>query len=439
MEWWLVLIIMFAGLLLLLAIRTPVAFALGIMGAIGTFFWWGGGGWVALSIWAVTAFRSVGDFILGPIPLFILMAEIIVITGISSRAFRALERFAGKMRGSLAYSTVGLTAIFGAVTGFSPASCAAIGPIAIPEMLERKYDKKLAVGVVGGGAALAILIPPSILMVIYGGLADVSIGKLFMAGIIPGLVSTLLFLGWVGFRGIVDPASVPCGAKAASLKDRLIGLAHLLPLGFIIFMVLGTIYFGICTPSESAAIGALAALVLAAAYRVLTWSAVHGMLLRTVQINAMLFAILFCAKFFTQVLAYLEVPATLAGIITALPVAGWLIIVSIMALIIVMGAFMDPASILAVTVPIFVPVITALGFDPLWFGILFMINCELATLTPPVGLNLFVLLGIVPKEITIMDIFKGCLPFLLLHTLTMVIVGIVPQLALWLPAVMRGG
>lgn len=438
MEWWLVTILMFAGLLtLLLVLRMPVAFSLGIMGALGAFFWWGGID--SLQVWALTAFRSVGSFILLPIPMFILMAEVIIVTGISARAFGALEKLAGRTRGSLAHSTVVLTAIFGAVTGFSPASCAAIGPIAIPEMLKRGYDKKLAIGVVGGGAALAILIPPSALMVLYGGLAEVSIGKLFMAGIIPGLVSTLLFLGWVGFRGIVDPAGVPRGAEAAPLKDRLTGLAHLLPLGFIIFMVLGTIYLGITTPSESAAIGTLAALLLAAGYRVLNWSTIRTVLLRTIQVNAMLFAIIFCAKFFTQVLAYLQVPAILARIITALPVPGWVIIASMMLLVIIMGCFMDPASIMCVTVPIFIPVVITLGFDPLWFGILFMINSELATLTPPVGLNLFVLMGIVPKGITIMDIVKGCLPFLLLHALTMVIVAVVPQLALWLPSTMFSG
>ena len=437
MEWWLVTILMFAGLLtLLLVFRVPVAFSLGIMGAVGAYFWWGG--MSSLQVWALTAFRTVGNFILLPIPMFILMAEVIIVTGISARAFGALEKLAGRTRGSLAHSTVVLTAIFGAVTGFSPASCAAIGPIAIPEMLKRGYDKKLAVGVVGGGAALAILIPPSALMVLYGGLADVSVGQLFMAGIVPGLVSTVLFLGWVGFRGMVDPAGVPRGVEAAPWKDRLTGLLNLLPLALIIFMVLGTIYFGITTPSESAAIGTLASLALAAGYRVLNWSTMRTVLLRTIQVNAMLFAIIFCAKFFTQVLAYLQVPAILAAIITDLAVPGWVIIASMMMLVIIMGCFMDPASIMAVTVPIFIPVVLALGFNPLWFGILFMINCELATLTPPVGLNLFVLMGIVPGEITITDIFKGCFPFLLLHALTMVIVAVLPELALWLPGTMMG-
>jgi len=429
---------MFGGLLvLLLTIRMPVAISLGIMGTIGTYLWWGG--WKSLSILAVTSFDSVASFILGPIPMFILMAEIIVVTGISASAFRALERLSGGMRGSLAHSTVVITTIFGAVTGFSPASCAAIGPIAIPEMLKRNYDKKLAVGVVGGGAALAILIPPSILMVVYGGLADVSVGKLFIAGIIPGLLSMTLFIAWIVFRGIANPAAVPIGETVPGLKERLSGLIHLMPLAAIIFIVLGTIYFGISTPSESAAIGVLAALAMAAGYKVINWPTMRDVLLRTVQVNAMLFAIIFCAKFFTQVLAYVQVPAILAEIITSFPVSRWVIMSAIMALIVVMGAFMDPASILAVTVPIFIPVITALGFDPLWFGIMMMINCELATLTPPVGLNLFVLLGIVPEGITIMDIFKGCLPFLLLHTVSMIIVAVVPDLALWLPSLMIQG
>jgi tripartite ATP-independent transporter DctM subunit len=437
MEWWLVSIIMFAGLLiLLLIVRLPVAFCLGIMGAIGTYFWWGGVS--SLQVWALTAFRTVGSFELLAIPMFILMAEIILVTGISSRAFAALERLAGKMRGSLAHSTVALTTIFGAVTGFSPASCAAIGPIAIPEMVKRNYDKRLAVGVVGGGAALAILIPPSILMVVYGGLANVSVGKLFMAGIIPGLVSAGFFFAWVAFRGIVDPAGVPRGAEAVPWKERLVGLANLVPLFVIIFMVLGMLYLGVATPTESAALGTVAALLLAASYRVLTWRTVGAVLLRTVQVNAMIFAIIFCAKFFTQVLAYLQVPAILAGIITGFNMPGWIFIVATMVLIMILGCFMDPASIMCVTVPIFIPVVVALGFDPLWYGILMMINCELATLTPPVGLNLFVLMAIVPEGVTTADIFWGCTPFIMLHGLTMILVGMVPQLVQWLPSMMIG-
>lgn len=435
MDWWLILIIMFGGMLfLMLSLGLPVAFSIGIMGAIGTVLWWGGVG--NLSMWAVTAFRSVADFLMGPIPMFILMAEVIVVTGISSKAFQAVERLAGGMRGSLAHTTVITTTIFGAVTGFSPASCAAIGSIAIPEMMKRKYDKRLAVGVVGGGAALAILIPPSVLMVLYGSLADVSIGQLFIAGIIPGIISMLLFLAWVGFQGLVNPTALPRGKAAANLRDRLGGSLHLIPVSILIFAVLGTIYLGICTPTESAAIGAFTAFILALAYKVLTWPMLRNVILRTVQINSMLFAIYFSAKFFTQVLAYVQVPAILGRLVVSFPVAPWVIIVLMMALVIIMGCFMDPASILCVTIPIFIPVIKSLGFDPLWFGILFMINCELATLTPPVGMNLFVLLSIVPKEITITDIIFGCLPFLLLHGLTMLIVALVPALATWLPSMM---
>lgn len=435
MDWWLVVVIMFGGLLfLLLFVQLPVAFSLGIMGAIGTYLWWGG--WASLSQLAVTSLRTVGSFIMSPIPMFILMAEIIIITGISARAFVALEKLLGGIRGSLAYSTVALTTIFGAVTGFSPASCAAIGSIAIPEMVNRNYNKELAVGVVGGGAALAILIPPSILMVVYGGLADVSVGQLFMAGIIPGLVSAILFMLWVGFRGMVDPAGVPRGAVIPQVRDRLMGLVHLLPLLAIIFMVLGTIYLGISTPSEAAAIGTLASIVMAAGYRVLTWDNIKGVLLRAVQINAMLFAILIGANFFTQILAYVQVPATLANLVASFPVSRWVIMATIMGLIIIMGCFMDPASIMAVTVPIFIPVIKTLGFDPLWFGIMMMINCELATLTPPVGLNLFILMAIVPKEVTTTHIMKGCMPFVLLHAATMVVVAIAPPLATWLPGTM---
>lgn len=433
----LVLVFMFGMLFfLLLVLRVPVAFGLGTVGAIGTFLWWGGID--NLSILGVTAFRATANFYFLPVPLFILMAELILITGVSGKAFEALERFSGRMRGSLAYSTIALTTIFGAVTGYSPASCAAIGPITIPEMYKRNYDKRLAVGVVGGGAALAILIPPSGLMVIYGGLADVSIGQLFMAGIIPGLVSAALFAIWVFFLGLRRPEALPYGDVVASPKERVLGLVKLLPLAFTIFMVLGTIYLGIATPSEAAAMGCLAAFILVVAYGKLTWAHMGEVLLRSMKANAMLFTIVFTATFFTQVLAYLQVPRVLAGGIVGLEISRWTILSLMMLLVLGLGCLMDPGSIMMILIPIFMPLVRLLGFDPVWYGILFMINLELATLTPPVGMNLFVLLSIVPEGTTVNDIFMGCLPFLLLHLLTMVIVAVIPQLALWLPSMMIG-
>jgi tripartite ATP-independent transporter DctM subunit len=429
---------MFGGLFLLLLVAPlPIAYCLGIMGLIGTYVWWGG--WGGVTGMAATAFSQTANFIFGPIPMFILMGDIIVVTGISARAFRALDKLAGRVRGSLAYATTVLTTIFGAVTGFSPASCAAIGSVAIPEMLKRKYDPKLAVGVVGGGAALAILIPPSILMVQYGGLAEVSIGRLFMAGVVPGLVSSALFMAWIFFRSIVAPAGLPRGAEAVPWKDKLAGLVQLLPLAIIIFMVLGTLYMGMATPSEVAAMGCIAALAMAVGYRVLNWTTIRNVLLSTVCINAMVFAIIFGAQIFTQVLVYVQIPVTLSQLIISLPVSRWVIMWAMQALLIIMGCFMAPVAILAITVPIFAPVVKVMGFDLMVFGVILMINMELATLTPPVGLNLFVLMATVPKDsgITIIDIVKGVTPFVVLHGITMVIVAYVPQLALWLPSMMR--
>ncbi len=440
MEWWLVTIIMFVGLFaLLLVTPVPVAYSLAIMGIIGTYFWWGSGGWASLSSVATNALGETANFILGPIPMYIFMAEIIVATDMSARAFRALEKLAGRIRGSLAHSTIVLTGIFGAISGFSPAATAAIGSVSIPQMLNRKYDKRLAVGVVGGGAALDILIPPSILMVYYGGLAEVSIGRLYIAGIVPGIVSMVLFMGWVAYQGFVNPAGVPRGTEVAQWKDKLSGLVELLPFAGLIFILLGTLYMGVATPSEGAAMGSVAAVILAAAYKVLNWKMMRSAILRTVEVNAMIFAIIFGSAMFTQVLVYVQAPALISQLVASLQVSRWVIMWAMQLLVVVMGCFMVPIAILAIVVPIFAPVIRALGFDPIVFGIMMMINMELATLTPPVGLNLFVLKSIVPKDsgITIVDIIRGVTPFIALHTLTMVLVAYIPALSLWLPSMMR--
>jgi tripartite ATP-independent transporter DctM subunit len=436
MEWWLIGLISVAILLVLIMLKLPIAFSLGLVGlATMSVLWKGTAG---LSVAGSTAFRSA-SFVLSAVPLFILMAEILVFTGQTEKAFAAVDKLFGKARGAVAFSTIVGSVIFGAISGFSAATCAVFAAIAIPEMLQRGYSKKLACGLVGGTAALDILIPPSILMVIYGGLGDVSIGRLFFAGMIPGLMGGGLLVAFVIAWALIYPDSVPRGEGGGTLPERLAGLVHLLPLIAMIFMVLGTIYFGICTPTEAASLGTLGALLLAAANRRLNWPNLRSALLRAVETNCMVFAVIIGASIFTAVLAYLQVPEKLAQVVTMLPYSRWVVVIIMMFVIMVMGCFFDPSSIICVTTPIFVPCIKALGFDPLWYGILLMINAEIATLTPPVGLNLFILMNTVdPKKISTSDVILGVYPFVGFHILNMLLVMIFPQLALWLPTLMKG-
>lgn len=437
MEWWQIGLISMAILIILILMRLPVAFGLGLLGLVLMAVLWRGTS--GLNVAGSTAFRSVGTFILSAVPLFILMAEILTFTGQTEKAFAAVDKLFGTARGAAAFSTIVGSVIFGAISGFSPATCAVFASIAIPEMVRRGYSKRLACGLVGGTAALDILIPPSVLMVLYGGFGDVSIGRLFFAGMIPGLMGGILLMGFVVVWSVVYPASVPQGEGGGTLRERLGGLVHLLPLMIMIFVVLGTIYFGVCTPTEAASLGTLGALVLAAFNRRLNWPNLRSALFRSVEVNCMLFTVVVGASLFTAVLTYLQVPVHLSHAVTALPYSRWWIIIAMMFVILIMGCFLDPGSIICLTTPIFVPTVKALGFDPLWYGVLLMINAEVATLTPPVGLNLFILMNAVDRrEISTSDVILGVYPFVGFHILNMLLIMVFPQLALWLPTLMKG-
>ena len=435
MEWWLIGLACFAVLIILIMMKVPIAFSLGIVGLGATAVLWGKPG---LGVAASTAFRSA-NFIMSAVPLFILMAEILVFTGQTEKAFAAVDKLFGKARGAAAYSTIVGATIFGAISGFSPATCAVFATIAIPEMVQRGYSKKLACGLVGGTAALDILIPPSILMVVFGGLGDVSIGRLFFAGMIPGLMGGALLILFVAVWGMIYPDSVPAGEEGGTPKERLAGLVHLLPLLAMIFVVLGTIYFGVCTPTEAASLGTIGALVLAVANRRFTWPNLRDALLRAVEVNCLVFAIIVGAGILTAVLGYVQVPDKLCHAVAALPVSRWWIIIAMMFVVLLSGCIFEPGSIICVSTPIFVPAIKALGFDPVWYGILLMINAEIATLLPPAGLNWFIIRNAVdPKVVSSSDVMQGLYIVAVFHVLNMALVMIFPQLALWLPTVMKG-
>ena len=437
MEWWVIGLCSIALLIILIMMKLPIGFGLGLVGMAGMSILWHGT--TGLSVTGGIGFRAACSFVLSAVPLFILMAEILVFTGQTEKAFSAVDKLFGTTRGAVAYSTIVGAVIFGAISGFSPATCAVFGSIAIPEMVRRGYSRKLAVGVVGGTAALDILIPPSILMVIYGGLGDVSIGRLFFGGMIPGVLGGVLCLAFVKGWSLVYPNSVPSGDVEGTLQDRLRGLVHLLPLFAMIAVVLGTIYFGICTPTEAAGLGTAGAIVLAVVNRKLNWHNLRSALIDSVRTNCMVFTVVVGAAIFTAVLSYVQVPARLSQFVASLPISPWWLIIAMMFVILVMGCFMDPASIICLTTPIFVPAIKALGFDPVWYGILLMINIEVATLTPPVGMNLFILMKVVdPKMVSPSDVILGIFPFVAFHIFNMVLIMLFPQLVLWLPTLMKG-
>lgn len=429
MEWWLIGLILFASLLLFLSSGIPVAFGLGFLSLIAIFILWGSDGLIVL---ATTSYTTNVHFMLIAVPLFIFMGECIAVSGIGKNAFEMIDSWLGFLPGGIAVTSVGTCTVFGAVTGFSPATCAALGPVTIPEMLKRGYDKGFAVGAIATGAGIAIIIPPSTLMVLYGFLAEVSIGKLFLGGVIPGLVLSAVIISSIILRAILNPGLAPY-RKKSNWRERFRLSIYIAPFICLIMLVLGTIWGGVATPTEGAALGATGGLVLLALYRRLDWPTFKKILVSTVQVNCMVMFILIGATLFTSILAFTGFTAHLAEWATSLAVSKWLIFAFMMISIFFMGCVMDPGSILFITIPIFLPIIYKLGFDPIWFGIVILLNLEIATITPPVGLNLYVLKGIAPPEVSLDDIIRGSAPYWLIDAIALLIVVLNPGLVTWLP------
>lgn len=428
-AWWLVGILLLVGLLVLLAIGVPVAFSLGFVSLIVMYALWGFDGLITV---ANTAYTTNTSFMLIAIPLFIFMGECIAVSGIGSDAFRMIDTWLGFLPGGIAVTSVGTCTMFGAVTGFSPATCAAIGPVTIPEMLRRGYEKGFAVGAIASAAGIAIIIPPSILMVVYGFLAEVSVGKLFYGGIIPGLILSGVIMLSIIIRASLNPRLAPYRNKS-TWGERFRQSVFILPFLILMFLVLGTIWGGVATPTEAASLGATGGIVLLLFYKRLNWVTLKRTLLTTVSVTCMVMFILIGATLFTQVLAYLGFTAKFATWVTELGISRWLVLALMMIAIFFLGCLMDAASLLFITMPIFLPIANKLGFDPLWFGIVVLLNLEIATITPPVGLNLYVLKGIVPPEVSLHDIIRGAAPYWLIDLVALLVIVVFPSLVTWLP------
>jgi len=435
MEWYSILVFIIVGILVFFASGIPVAFSFGLLNIIGLYFFCGG--LPALSIVGFSAVSGIANFVLVAIPMFVLMGDAITFSGMANRAFNVIDKLLGRMPARIAVLTVLNAMLFGAVSGSSMACTAVIGKTMIPEMLKRGYNKILATGAVLGGAALDILIPPSIIAVVYASIANVSVGKLLIAGIMPGIMIGGMFILYLIIRVKIQPELAPpesdAPAEKVSAGEKIRSTVHILPLFFIFFLVMGLIYLGIATASEAAALGAGGAFLLAGLMGDLKWVNVKESLTGTVRVSCMIFLIIMGSKAFGQLLAYTGIATQVADAVANLPVSRWWILIAIQLLVVFLGCIMDPTSIIFITVPIFTPIITLLKFDPLWFAIMMMINLELGCITPPFGLNLYVAKAIVPKDISMMDIFISVWPFALMHLMGIVIVMLFPDLFLWLP------
>ncbi len=432
MEWWLLLTLIFAVLITLIMVGVPIAFSLGIvsLGLVLIFL-----GPNQLMLFSTTAFGQLNNFALVAIPLFVFMAEIILHSGVSTDAFDMLAKWTSRLPGSLAVAAQLTCTLFAAVSGASTATAAAVGSIAVPEMLNRGYDKRLTCGSIAAGGALGALIPPSIYMIIYGTLVEESIGQLFMGGVIPGLMLSGMFIAYIIVRCMFQPELAP-RLTEVTWNERWRSLYKVWAILFLALSMFVSIYVGLATPSEIAGIGAFFAMAIGFAYRRLTWKAIQGAFLSTCRITCFIGWILVAATVFGYILSYLQLPQKLSAWIISQSASPYVVLLGINLILIFLGCLMDPAGILLVTIPIFVPIIKALGFDPVWFGVMFVVNTELAQITPPLGLNLFIIKGISPPHVALKDILIGAWPFMLLDLIGLVLVCIFPQIILWLPSTM---
>jgi C4-dicarboxylate transporter, DctM subunit len=375
---------------------------------------------------------ATNNFVLVAIPLFVLLGEILVRGGFTDRMYRALTDWLGRMPGGLLHTNIGASAMFAAVSGSSVATAATIGTVALPAFRDRGYDERLVLGTIAAGATLGILIPPSINMIIYGAMTNTSVGRLYAAGVVPGLVLTGLFMLVVILLCKWRPAFAGPAPARAPLRERLARLVDLLPPLAIFASVMGTIYLGWATPTESAAIGVVVALALAAGNGKLSVRMLHESFVSTVSITAMIMLIAAAAFYLNFVLGLMGVPQALATYVKEIGASPGALIAILTVFYLILGCFLDALAMVIGTIPIVFPLVTAVGIDPVWFGIYLVVMAELALITPPVGMNLYVVQGI-RGEGQITDVIVGTLPFLFMMLLLVWLLWLWPGMALWLP------
>jgi len=426
----LVTVIMFGGLIMCLILGVPLAWSLGGVAAVVCYLMWGTEGLLLL---VYNTFGCMWNIVLVAIPLFMAMGILLERAGIAEALFETIHRWSGPLRGGIAMGVVVVCVIFAAMTGVSAAATLTMGLIALPAMLRRGYDKSIALGSIAGPGTLGILIPPSIISILIALVGSLSVGKLFMAGVGPGLVLAGLFIAYIGTRAWLNPKLCPRHPEKFTLKEKLISLRMvLLPL-LIILAVLGSIFFGVATPTEAGSLGVLAVLISVGIHRRFSWKLIKETTIETFRITGLTMWIFYGAMAFSAVYARAGGAVFITELIKGLGMNRWLIVIIMMGISFFLGMFVDPFAIIFILAPICFPIVKDLGFDPIWFGILFVINMQMGYVTPPFGYQLFYLKSVAPEGITTGDIYKSIFPFLGVLIIGMALIMIFPQIALWLP------
>lgn len=431
---------MFATMLFLLILGAPLAFSLVIVGIVFYFVFGGVGIEQVMSLLATSTFASMDNFLLVAVPMFIFMGLMLQKSGITDDLFEMISNLMGGVPGGLGIGTIIICALIAAMAGVSGAATVSLGIIALPSMLKRGYDKKLCTGAIMAGGALGFLIPPSVLMILYAFLAKASVGKLFAAGLIPGLMLAGIYMVYIFTRAVINPKVAPPVAKEdrPDFWGKLISLKALILPGTLISTVLSFIVFGITSPSEASAVGAMGAIVCAAIYRTLTFNVLKEVVFDTAKLMGMIIWITLAAIFFSKVYMLLDGGMVIEELIDDMTLSPIWVIVMMLACYFVLGMFLDDFAIVFITVPLFVPIVEQLGYDPIWFAVLFVVSMQTAYLTPPFGYNLFYMRSVAPPEITINDLYKAAIPFIILQILALALMVIFPDIILWLPRTIYG-
>jgi tripartite ATP-independent transporter DctM subunit len=425
----LVSVVLFAGLLILLAIGVPVVFALG---AISVTILLIIGGSADLFIVATTTYREITDPGLITIPLFLLMGNFLIHSGISDRLFSALNHWLSGLRGGLAIVSVGVCVALAMCGGFGP-GILTMGLIAVPAMLKNRYNKSLALGSVMAGGVLGEIIPPSIIMIIFAYISRISIGKIFFGGAIPGLITAALYVLYITIRCYFQPSMAPKTREDVTWKTRWISLKDIVLPALLVVLVLGSIFTGMATPSEAAGVGATGSCLICILYGRLTRQVITDSCIETMKISGMALWILVTATLFGVVYTSAGAQDMVMEIVEKVPLNRWLILAAMQVILLIFGMFMDDYAVLTICAPIFIPVAKYLGFNPTWFAIVFILNMQVAYLTPPFGWALILMRGVAPPEVHTKDIWRSIPPFVGIQLLVLILTMLFPQLALWLP------
>lgn len=416
-------------LLVLLAGSMPAAFAMAAVGLVGFAIIVSPG--AALSMITADLYETVSSYSLTVIPLFVFMGQIAFHTGISRRLFNTAYKWLGQLPGGLAMATVGACTTFGAICGSGPATAATMASVALPEMKRFKYSMELGTGAVASGGSLGMLIPPSVVFIVYAIMTEQSVGKLFIAGIAPGLLIATLFCLTIYVNCKLRPHLGPAGPPT-TLREKIVSLKGVAETLALFVLVMGGMFFGYFTPTEAAAVGAAGSLVIAVAKRQFSWQMIARSLQETIRTSCMVLIIVAGAVMFGHFLAVTRIPFELASWLAGLPLPGWTIMAFIILFYLVAGCFVDALALILLTIPIFFPVVTELGFDPIWFGVIIVVVTQMGVISPPVGVNVYVVSGIA-RDVPLQTVFKGALPFLGALVVAAAILVAFPQICLFLP------